>query len=268
MNNRANRRSGGVIVVVVFALIALYAQTARGSGQSAADVPPWDGSATSIVVQLRQEGGMAAVHERIIPLFTLYGDGTVVAVESAAAPSPGLSAPVWIGSLNRQQIESLLRDIEATGFWKLESSPTSSEVSEGFAVIAPQDQRSTTLLVHLADRQHEVRLYPTSDTTTPEAFQQVQQLVQTLRPADAQPYLPTSYQLTARSLGNVTTMSAAQQAALVEWPFLQIALSPDSSHTLKGSFGQEVGNFLDQEGFAVVQAGVGYQISYLGAAPR
>lgn len=249
------------------------AAEARSFEATQTSIAPATGEQAEILLQLREGGGLAAVGATELPRWTLYQDGLVVWTETGA-PTVGFTQHVWIGRLDEQQVAALVALADEVGFWELDASygvGATTPSSDTLVVqIAPPDLPSSTLALRLAERQHEVLVYPADEAQMPEGYRALRAQMLATRPADATPFIPATFRLEARDLGAVSTLTEGQRAPLVAWPFDELRLAHNTTAPLYlgGEMGGKVSAFIASEGANVIQEERAYTLGFYANPPR
>ncbi|MBI5304794.1 MAG: hypothetical protein HY868_21850 [Chloroflexi bacterium] len=144
-------------------------------------------------------GGTPMPRDAHVPMFRLFGDGLVVFAGEPGFAN-GLDASVRVGRLTETQIQTLLNDLNQTGFFGLQ------EYYEP-RVKAP-DQATATISVYLA-RAKTVRVYAPDDANTPQQFADAYAIIQRAMPTDAQSFTPTDGFLSATLAGSASEIASA-----------------------------------------------------------
>lgn len=266
--------------VSILAGIAAKAANERANeaGESHQEVT-WNPSPDGIVLQLREGGGFRmAPSATELPQWTLYGDGMVIWTDDSTDATPGFTKAVWMGQLSEAEMNELLSFANQIGFWALEPSYSINDESQvvqtenGEVLVQPQimDLPSGMLTLNLTGKQHSVEMYPPNYEKMPNAYRMLRQRLLQTRPAEPFTYTPSSYRLEAFRLGALDELAQGTRAQLVEWRFNEISLDlvSSTSQTIDSRKGLELGKLLINNGYLVVQDGVGYEVKLFGNPPR
>ena len=186
----------------------------------------------------------AALRDMHVPLWRLYGDGTVVFAGESTPLSSGLDAVVRLGHLSTAEIQDLLAYLDQAGFFKL---------GESYAPRPGANAQTAHITVYLNKAKTVIVQDPNSDTT-PQAFTAAFKRITQTVPADAQPFVPEDAYLQATDAGALSNLGAKD--LLTDWvvPGVQLADATEGT-TISGNAQTLAGSIISNNPAALFREG-------------
>ena len=168
-------------------------------------------------------GSPAPPSDMHVPIWRLYGDGTVVFAGARAPLSSGLDAVVRVGHLSESEIQSLFAYLSQVGFFALQNSyqPRPAPVDAPTAHITIF--LNTPALAGGAREVKTVSVFAPDSESTPQAFSDAMNRITQTIPADAQTFVPTDAYLESTDAGPVSALGA--QDASGDWSISSVRLA-------------------------------------------
>ncbi len=175
----------------------------------------YDHNARAMLIEADVYGGSTAPPSDMhVPIWRLYGDGTVVFAGARASLSTGLDANVRVGHLSESEIQSLFAYLNQMGFYALENSYAPSP--------APVDAPTAHISVFL-NKVKTVSVFAPDSESTPQAFSDAMNRITQTIPADAQTFVPTDGYLESTYAGAVSALGA--QDVVSAWSISGVRLA-------------------------------------------
>ena len=167
-------------------------------------------------------GSTAPPSDMHVPIWRLYGDGTVVFAGARAPLSSGLDAVVRVGHLSESEIQSLFAYLSQVGFFALQNSyqPRPAPVDAPTAHITIF--LNTPALAGGAREVKTVSVFAPDSESTPPAFSDAMNRIMQTIPADAQTFTPTDGYLESTYAGAVSSLGAD---AMGDWSISGVRLA-------------------------------------------
>ncbi len=173
----------------------------------------YEKNARAILLEADTLGMTQVPRDAHVPMFRLYGDGTIIFAGESTLQASGLDAVVRVGRLTDSQIQTLLNDLNQTGFFTLQDYYEPR--------VKSPDSATATISVYLA-RAKMVRVYAPDDPSAPKSFADAYALIQRAIPVDAQTFTPSDAYLSATLAGAASEISSA---SFGEWKSVNLRLS-------------------------------------------
>lgn len=221
----------------------------------------WNPVAEAVILQYDEGGGFRmAPSGTQLPLFTLYGDGTVVWSQESEKPSAGFEREVFVGKLTPEEMSALLDFVEASGIWEIES------VRDEMIADAP----TSYLIASFNDKQREISVYPAGSPEAPAPFATVRDRLLSERPTNSARYDADSFLFQAQQINNLGELTEDQAVLYEWWPFESLPLEQYTSTQVEftGEQATAIADFVRDNGKIVKYQTQLYQISLFGEAPR
>jgi hypothetical protein len=170
----------------------------------------YDHRAGVLVIEADTAGGLTPPPVgRHVPEVSIYGDGLVVMAAEDESPMVGTDRAVTVGYLEEGELGQLLAFIADAGFLGLDDRYMPSP--------APPDMPWRHVTLNLTDGSKTVSVYPFDYADAPAAFSATYEKILSVRPADAQLFIPASGTLTATDLGPIEELPAGQANQVAPW---------------------------------------------------
>ncbi len=146
-----------------------------------------------------------------VPLWRLYGDGTVVFAGERAPYSTGLDAVPHVGHLSEVEVQNLLAYLRDVGF---------DDLKPFYQLLLATDAAAARITV-FSTKAKSVQVLPPDAPGAPQAFTDAfNRIIQTI-PSDASSFVPTDGYLLATPAGSTSELNAAAN----EWANVNVRLA-------------------------------------------